>query len=148
MNWWYKLVAKELFDIAESRRLHLENAAATLRDLLDSEARLRLANKALTDENAKLKVKTPTQEWVETSQVTAAKQRISELQFEIAELQAKRTAPIKGMISGQLELLRKSLENEKAYTLYLEDCLECHDPSAVFNALPLEERKAYFDKVK
>lgn len=69
--------------------------------------------------------------WV-ASQAHASKMRINEL-----ELQLSKTG-----------LLRDALRNEKAYTLFLEDCLECKNPSDVFNALPLEKRKEYFDKVQ
>lgn len=47
-----------------------------------------------------------------------------------------------------MNMLREALRNEKAYTLFLEDSLECKNPNDVFNALPLEKRKEYFDKVQ
>lgn len=74
----------------------------------------------------------PVKEWVEGAQVAAAKQRNRELEAEIAKM----------------GLLRDALRNEKAYTLFLEDSLECKNPCEVFNALPLETRKQYFDRVK
>jgi hypothetical protein len=50
--------------------------------------------------------------------------------------------------AAAMNMLREALRNEKAYTLFLEDSLECKNPSEVFNALPLEKRKEYFDKVQ
>lgn len=63
-----------------------------------------------------------------------------------AQLNGSRTANREA--EGKLDILRKALQSEKAYTLFLEDCLECHNPADVFNALPLEKRQEYFSKVQ
>lgn len=154
INWWYNIVARKLN--LDHVRLVFENKAQQItihgltRSVSDLQSKLQKQcdiNVHLIDERDKSIPSAPC-EWVERAQVTAAKQRVSELEQAIRTLQEKRTAPMQGMISGQLELLRKALHNEKAYTLFLEDCLLCLNPSDVFNTLSLEKRQEYFNKAQ
>lgn len=49
--------------------------------------------------------------------------------------------------AAAMNMLRDALRVEKAYTLYLEDCVTSTTPSKDFNALPLEKRQEYFARV-
>lgn len=118
VNWWYNLVARKLNLYCV--RLVFENAACKERI------------KTLEADVVSLSRPSPIREWVETAQVSSAKQRIRQLETEL----------------DNMSILRDALRNEQAYTFFLEDCLECKNPSDVFNSLPLEKRKEYFDKVK
>lgn len=82
----------------------------------------------------RLEEPSPIQAWISGIQMAAAKQlaRNRELEVELTKM----------------GLLRDVLRNEKAYTLFLEDQLECQNPSDVFNSLPLEKRKEYFERTK
>jgi len=69
--------------------------------------------------------------WV-ASQSHAAKQRIVALEHDLAKM----------------SLVRDALKHEKAYSLFLEDSLICHNPGEVFNALPFDKRKEYFERAQ
>ena len=49
--------------------------------------------------------------------------------------------------AAAMNMLRDALRAEKAYTLYLEECVSSTTPSKDFNALPLEKRQEYFSRV-
>lgn len=140
-NWWYNLVARKLN--LDHVRLVCENKSQDItirgltRTVSDQETLIAdqsMTNSKLRDEVRRLEQPTPIQSWITGLQTAAAKQlsRNRELETEIAKM----------------GLIRDALRNEKAYTLFLEDCLECHNPSEVFNTLPLEKRKEYFDKAQ
>ena len=124
LDWWYRIVATTLFE--EHRSLKGDHQTSLLR--IENQAE---TIRTLRAQVTKLEQPTEIGSWIHSREF-AAKRRIDELE-------------------GQLEkmgLLRDALRNEKAYTLFLEDCLECLNPGDVFNALPLEKRKEYFDKVQ
>jgi predicted RNase H-like nuclease (RuvC/YqgF family) len=137
-NLWYKLVARRLQ--ADHTRLVSESIDlnVTIKGLERTIIRLEVDLKNVKATNDKLRTDINTLEhptfvgsWV-GAQAHAAKQRNTELERQL----------------GKMDLVRQALKNEKAYTLFLEDCLLCNNPSDIFNALPLEKRKEYFDKVQ
>jgi predicted RNase H-like nuclease (RuvC/YqgF family) len=137
-NWWYNLVARKL-NLDHVRLVCVnQNQKLTIDDLTSSilrlEARLRDAkteNDKLAGDVKRLEQPTHIGSWI-GSNIHALKRRNEELERDIAKV----------------GLLRDALRNEKAYAFFLEDCLECKNPGDVFNALPLEKRKEYFDRVK
>lgn len=146
---WYRIAASKLLD----RIKELQNASIHKDDVMSSRgrevARLQGENKRLSSEvetqkrvitslnnDAKLAIeiiesrKTPVQEWVEGAQINGMKIRIGELERE----------------NAKMGLVRDALRNEVAFARFLEECLFCLNPSDIFNALPLEKRKEYFER--
>ena len=132
LNWWYNIVARRLN--LDHARLVCANKAQQLKiqELEPTLMLQKLKIKKLENDIVRLESPSPVREWVEGAQVAAAKQRNRELEAQLTKM----------------GLLRDALRNEKAYTLFLEDSLECNNPSEVFNALPLEKRQEYFNKAR
>jgi hypothetical protein len=137
-NLWYSLVARRLN--LDNARLFSENISKNItikgleRTVNGLEVELKTAkftSEKLVAEIKVLEHPTFVGSWV-GAQAHAAKQRNLELERELEKM----------------GLVRRALKNEKAYTLFLEDCLMCNNPSEIFNALPLEKRKEYFDRVQ
>lgn len=124
INWWYRLVAMDLIDELDVLKSSYNSLDAKSKSLEVS------LGKAQNDVK-RLEKPTPIGSWIH-SQAHASRARIDELEMQLAKM----------------HLLRDALKNEKAYTLFLEDCLDCENPGDVFNALPLEKRKEYFDKIQ
>lgn len=117
---WYHIVALPLV-----KRLYARDN--DYRTLLESYTQLNSSYQESIKNVKRLEQPSYIGSWV-ASQAFASKQRISELELQLAKM----------------GLLRDALRNEKAYVLFLEDHLECKNPCDVFNALPLEKRKEYF----
>lgn len=119
--WWWNLVASGLIRMErETHALFLEKC--------DQLLKIQAENRKLLDRISELEQPSRLGSWI-ASRFDAAEER-------------------KQKLEESKNLLRDALRNEKAYTLFLEDCLECENPSVVFNALPLEKRKEYFDRIQ